>query len=149
MPIERQLECALSHMRKLSAQCLSCCSQTSYMLSRGEKALLREKKGLAAQYEIFAILFAYNQRSYVLHIYVQDASLSELILKLLREAGVAYPARCVSQGPWQVYSHGPYHRFDYMVAGPDTAPRVSSSPVMIDLTAVSHAQGVDVDLTAE
>jgi hypothetical protein len=122
-------------MRKLSAQCLLCCSQTSYMLSRGEKALLRGKKGLAAQYEIFAILFAYNQRRYMLHISVSDASLSELILKLLREAGVAFPARCVSQGPWQVYSHGPYHPFDFMLAGPDTAPRVSVSAVMIDLTA--------------
>jgi hypothetical protein len=105
------------------------------MLSRGEKALLRGKKGLAAQYEIFAILFAYNQRRYMLHISVSDASLSELILKLLREAGVAFPARCVSQGPWQVYSHGPYHPFDFMLAGPDTAPRVSVSAVMIDLTA--------------
>jgi len=112
------------------------------MLSRGEKARLRGKKGLAAQYAIFALLYAYNQRRYSLHIFVSNARISEVILKLLREAGVAFPTRFVSQGPWQVYSHGPYHAYDYMLPGP-----VTVSPVSLDISAVSEAHVVD--LTAE
>ena len=68
---------------------------------------------------------------------------------LLREAGVAFPTQCVTQGPYQFTSHGPYHVHDYMLPAPSAAPPASAVPALIDLTVVSDAPEVHVDLTAD